>query len=573
MDDLLSKKPEEFLDWSWDDIKPYFEELSTQPLRAENLNRWLGGYSDLARLFQEIYWRLYVARTIDTTDEAAKERYDRFLDEVRPKTQAAEQALKEKLLASGLQPHGFELPLKKMQAEVELYREENLPLLSEELKLSSEYDERIGDQTVLWEGEERTLAQLQPLYQSTDRERRERAWRLAAARQLADREAIDELWGKLLAVRSRLAANAGLPDYRSYRWKQLLRFDYSPEDCRQFHRAIEAVAVPAARRIYERRRERLGVERLRPWDLEVDPSGKPPLKPFDSIQELEGKTSGIFRQVDPPLGEYFETMRREGLLDLENRKGKAPGGYCTEFEMARRPFIFMNSVGVHDDVQTLLHEGGHAFHVFETEDLPYHHQLQVPLEFAEVASMSMELLASPYLDGEEGFYSHADATRARIAHLEQSILFWPYMAVVDAFQHWVYENREAALNPGNCDAQWSRLWERFMPVVDWSGLEEEKATGWQRKLHIFTEPFYYVEYGLAQSGAFQVWRNAIQDQASAVNRYRKALSLGGTLSIPELYAAAGARFAFDEATLREVVRLAEERIDTLRSKDDWNDIR
>jgi oligoendopeptidase F len=259
-------------------------------------------------------------------------------------------------------------------------------------------------------------------------------------------------------------------------------------------------------------------------------------------------------------------MRREGLLDLDNRKGKAPGGYCTQFYAAKRPFIFANSVGLHEDVQTLLHEGGHAFHVFETRHIPYYQQLEIPYEFLEVASMGMEFLSGPYLGAEQGgFYSARDAARARSEHLEQTVLFWPYMAVVDAFQHWVYENHEAASEPANCDARWVELWERFMPGVDWDGLHEVMCTGWQRKLHIYQEPFYYIEYGLAQLGAGQVWRNSLRDPAGAVAAYRRALSLGGTVTLPELYAAAGARFAFDAATLKEVVTLIEKTLADLKA--------
>jgi oligoendopeptidase F len=272
--------------------------------------------------------------------------------------------------------------------------------------------------------------------------------------------------------------------------------------------------------------------------------------------ELEAKTSAIFHAVDPQLGEYFEIMRREGLLDLDNRKSKAPGAYCTDFPIAGRPIIFANSIGVHDDVQTLLHEGGHAFHVFESADLPYCWHTQIPWEFMEVASMSMEFLGGPYLTVDHGgFYTPSQAARARIEHLERSLLFWPYMVVVDAFQHWVYENAVAASQPTSCDLAWAELWQRFVPGVDWSGLEQEMRTGWQRKAHIHTDPFYYVEYGLAQLGATQVWRNAMRDQAGAVAAYRRALALGDTVTLPDLFSAAGARFAFDAEVLSEAVTL------------------
>jgi oligoendopeptidase F len=319
--------------------------------------------------------------------------------------------------------------------------------------------------------------------------------------------------------------------------------------------------------VYEKRRQRLGLKTLCPWDLDVDLLGRLPLRPFASVAELEGTTATIFQRVDPRLSAYYETMRREGRLDLDNRKGKAPGGYCIAFEVEKRPFIFMNAVGLHADVETLLHEAGHAFHVFESRVLPYYQQLRVGEEFGEVASMSMELLAAPYLANRAGgFYSDADTIRARTEHLEGLILFWPYMAVVDGFQHWAYENADAARDPQNCDAAWATLWRRFMPGVDWSGLEEEMMTGWHRKLHIYEEPFYYVEYGLAQLGAIQVWRNALNDQAEAVARYRHALALGGTAPIPELYRAAGARFAWDAGTLRAAVELVEGTIQELNGE-------
>ena len=282
------------------------------------------------------------------------------------------------------------------------------------------------------------------------------------------------------------------------------------------------------------------------------------------IEELNERTQAVFDQVDQTLGGYFKIMRGEDLLDLDNRKGKAPGGYCTYYPVIKRPFIFMNSVGLHDDVQTMLHEGGHAFHAFEASNLPYFHQEDVPIEFCEVASMGMELLAAPYLTKDKGgFYDPKDAARARIEHLEGIIAFWPYMAVVDAFQHWVYENVDDAHDAAKCDAKWAALWDRFMKGIDYTDLEEIKATGWHRKLHIYQVPFYYIEYGLAQLGAVQIFGNAREDQAKAVEAYRKALALGGTVTLPELFEAAGVRFAFDAETLGKAVALVEQTIDEL----------
>ena len=567
MFDSLPPQIASLLDWDWAQLEPYYTDLEQRPLTAENIDRWLKDWSLVYACADELFNRLYVRQTANTADVEAERRYNAFLDGIYPRMMEAEQNLKQKLLDSGLEPSGFEIVLRNMRADTDLFRAENVALMAEENKLRTEYDKIISAQSVEWEGEERTLSQLQPVLQDTDRDRRERAWRITTSRQLADRDAINQVWAKLLALRLKIASNASRPDYRAYRWQELHRFDYSPEDARSFQDAIEEVVVPAARRVLERRRQRLGLDVLRPWDLEVDPLGLPPLRPFKDMSVFKTHVSKIFHQVHPELGEYFDIMVREDLLDLENRKNKAPGGFCTDFKVARRPFIFMNAVGTHDNVQTLLHEGGHAFHVFKSARLPYVQQLNVPMEFAEVASMGMELLASPYLTLDQGgFYSPAEAARARIEHMEGNILFWPYMAVVDAFQHWVYEHPTAAADPAQCDAAWADLWRRFMPVVDWSGLEDVMATGWHRKLHIHTYPFYYIEYGLAQAGAVQVWRNALKDQRGAVDNYRRALALGGTATLPELFRAAGARFAFDASTLREGVTLLEEVIESLEQE-------
>lgn len=547
---------------SWATYETQFDELLAESVTAANADSWLRRWSDLSYEVDEIGQRVYVASTCDTTDERVEQLYKQYLDEIYPPFQAAQQKLKEKFLAANIEVPGFEVPLRNIRTEAEIFREENLPLELEEQKLGMEFDKVIGAQTVSWDGKEVTPQRMGLEQLGVDRDRRERAWRATIDRTLEDREALNELWTKMLENRLRQSENAGFGrDYRAYRWKQTQRFDYSPDDCRRFAEAIEKEVVPAMVRIREARRQKLGLDSLRPWDLEVDPDQRPALRPFEKVEELDSKCSAMFHAVSPELGSYYETMRREGLLDLDNRKGKAPGGYCTAFMKAKRPFIFMNAVGTHRDVQTLLHEGGHAFHVFESASLPYAHQLNVPTEFAEVASMGMELLAGDFLGQDSGgFYSPEDAQRARTDHYRKNILFWPYMAVVDQFQHWVYENPDDALDSANCDREWSNLWDRFMKGEDWSGLEDAKATGWHRKLHIFQVPLYYVEYGLAQLGAVQVWRNALQDRQAALAKYRRALSLGGSVTLPQLFETAGAKFAFDADTVRSAVELLESKM-------------
>lgn len=564
MFNTLPENTQTFMDWNWAQIEPYFLDLEARKLTAANVDAWLADWSRLTDLIAESYSRLFIATTLDTTDKTAEKRFIDYMEQIIEPHEPHEQKLREQLLASGLEPKGFEIPLRAIRTDAALFREANIPLFTQERKLSNEFEAVIGAQSVIWEGEERTLPRMRPLYQNTDRAVREKAMRSVLERQLADREQINNYWKQLFEIRAQQAANAGFSDYRTFRWQVMGRFDYTPEDCQQFRDAIEQTVVPAAVRIYERRRAHLGYATLRPWDLAVDPLGRNPLLPFTAVADLESKTEAIFRQVDPQLGEYFSIMRRENLLDLENRKGKAAGGYQEDLAAVKRPFIFMNAVGLQDDVQTLLHEGGHAFHCFESAGLPYNAQRHFGAEIAEVASMAMELLAAPYLaESHGGFYNEADAARARIEKLEEMILFWPYMAVVDGFQHWAYTHANEAADPARCDAAWAELWGRFMKGVDWSGLEESMMTGWQRKMHIFSDPFYYVDYGLAQMGAVQIWKRALGDQAAAVKQYRAGLALGGTRTLPELYAAIGARFAFDAGTLGELVALIEGTIEQL----------
>ncbi|PZR97967.1 MAG: M3 family oligoendopeptidase, partial [Chloroflexi bacterium] len=367
-----------------------------------------------------------------------------------------------------------------------------------------------------------------------------------------------------------LARNAGLPDYRAYRWQQLNRFDYTPDDCKGFHRAVEEVVVPARTRLLEKRRRQMGVDALRPWDLRVDPSGKPPLRPFANIEELTRKTSAIFHHVDPDFGAYFDIMVAEDLLDLETRKNKATSGYSLPFNATHLPFIFLSMAGTHGDVVGLLHEGGHAFHTFEASRLPYFQQRDteaIAIEFAEVASTAMELLASPYLEESKGgFYTRDDAARALEHHLAGLIEGWCAIATIDAFQHWIYENPEQAKDGDALDAQYVALTQRFLPGVDYTGLVAERSNEWRRIPHPFEVPFYFVEYALAEMGAVQIWAGARRDQREAVRRYREALKLGHTVPVPQLFETAGARLAFDAGTLRELVDLLEEALDDLEAR-------
>lgn len=543
----------------WSIAEPYYRELAERALESVSaLEQWLLDWSELDSVFDEENTRRYTAMTCQTDDPVRQERFLQFCEHVKPHREPWAHKLQQKFVEAAsrfdLPPKRYDVLTRNLRNAMEIFREENIPLDVEDEKLSTEYQQIVGAITVDFLGEERTLPQLGKFQEEPDRATREAAWRAGSEAFLARAPALDTLYEKMVALRHRIARNADCEDYRAYRFRKLERFDYTPQDCLRFHEAIERVVLPAARELNERRRQRLGVPSLRPWDLAVDPDNRPPLRPFEQVSELIEGCGAIFSKVHPELGQIFGALATNDMLDLASRKGKAPGGYQSTFHERRMPFIFMNAVGTDDDVRTLLHEGGHAFHTWACRNDPWLPYRNYPTEFAEVASMGMECLSLPHT---RIFYGDQDP-RARRAYFEGVVLFFPYMACVDAFQHYVYTHADAGL--GNWADQWQSLMRRFDTGVDWSGLENFARRSWQRKLHIYEVPFYYVEYGIAQLGALQVWLNARSDYMRAVAFYRQGLSLGGSRPLPELFAAADCRFDFTEETLRPLIAAAMEEI-------------
>jgi len=545
---------------TWNDIAPYFKWLADRPLDSSNVEAWLADWSRLEELVWDAASRAGVAYTTDTSDPDKEAAYLRFTSDIVPKAEEQSVALSKRLLDLGYSRDDLETTLRRFQNQLDLFREENVPLETELAMLNAQYQKITGAMTVEWEGEEKAVPQIQPYLLDTDREVRERAARLIASPYIEAHDQLAELFNRQYDLRQQVARNAGFANFRDYIFREKNRFDYTPEDCETFHKAVEEAFVPAVKRIMERRRARMGLDAIRPWDIYVDTEGRPALHPFDDVNDFAERAVTIFGNVDPVLGGYFDQMVEQQLLDLDSRKNKAPGGYCTSFPASGLPFIFMNSVGIGDDVTTLLHEAGHAFHVFEAQKQPLIWQRHPGSEMAEVASMAMELLTAPYLGRENGGYYTADeARRARIAHLEHIMSGLPHIAAVDAFQHWIYTSGEGAHAEAR-DAKWLEIRNRFNFGVDWSGLDQENIARWYIQLHIFLYPFYYIEYGIAQLGALQVWRNALSDPASALAAYRDALSLGATRSLPELFEAAGARLVFDRDSMGELVALVEHQL-------------
>jgi oligoendopeptidase F len=559
----LPDSPEAFAEATWNDVAPYYDALAAAPLDPTTAPDWLARWSRLEELIGEAGTLAMIAYTGDTADAAKEAAHLRFSTQIFPLVDEQQVRLARRLLDVGYAPEPLATTVRRFRTDAEIFREANVPLFAEIEEHSAGYQKITGGLSVEWEGTRKTIPQLQPYLKSPDRVVREKAFLLGAGAYVEKRDELAELFDRMFALRVRVGENAGFANYEDYCFAAKHRFDYTPADCRRFHDAVERTVVPAVERLAAYRRAKLGVDVLRPWDMQVDVERAVPLKPFDTVEEFVSGARRVFRRVDPELGAQFDVMADERLLDLESRPGKAPGGYCTNLHVRGRPFIFMNAVGVPDDVSTLVHEAGHSFHDFAMTRLPLVWQRSTGHEAAELASMSMELLAAPALARPVGFYDDEDARAARIEHLVDVLESLAHIASVDAFQSWVYTSGRGG-DAAARDAAWLEIRARFDRSADWTGLERERVARWYRQLHIFELPFYYIEYGIAQLGALQVWRQSLTDHARAVRRYREALALGGTRPLPEIYAAAGARLVFDADGMAELVALVEEEIERLR---------
>lgn len=542
---------------NWDAIAVLFDLLEIRAAAlttVDALEKWLLDWGELRAALDEEGSRRYIAMTCHTDSPEAERGYLEFVEKIEPELKPRQFKLEQILLAhpllSALPKERYLVFARNTRQHVELYRPENVALETEESRLSQQYQKLCGTLTVEFQGEEKTLVQMGRYQEEPERALRQTAWETVVKRRLQEADKFEEQFEGLMALRQRIAGNAGFANYMEYAFRARGRFDYKPEDCIEFHTAIEREVVPLLKKLQADRKRRMGLSGLRPWDLAVDPQNRAALRPFTSGEQLAAGTQTIFDRLDPKLGGEFAALRNLHLLDLENRKGKAPGGYQCSLAEARMPFIFMNAVGMQRDVETLLHEGGHAFHAMAAQREDFYPYREAPIEFCEVASMSMELLGNDYL---EVFYAPAECERARRKHLESIVDVLPWIATVDAFQHWLYTH------PGQSRAErgaaWLGLMDRFGGDVDWSGFEEARKNLWHRQLHIFIHPFYYVEYGIAQLGALQIWAHSRENRATALADYHRGLRLGGSRPLPELFAAAGCRFDFTAPTIRPLMQL------------------
>jgi oligoendopeptidase F len=553
------------------EVRPLYMQLIERPVEsAEDFERWLLDRSELDAAVSEAGANLYIAMTCDTASEGKRTAYTNFLENVAPKLKPAgfklDQRQVEMAERFGLGGARYEVLARDVKADVELFRDENVPIQTEIDKVEQTYTETVGAMTVEFDGEEKTLPQMAVYLQETDRDVREKAWRGIAQRRLQDATKINGIYDRLIELRHQMAQNAGHKDFVGYAFAAMHRFDYTPADCTDFHDAVAKVVVPFKRRLDAERREKMGIDPLRPWDLAVDPLGREPLKPFQGGVDMVAKTKAAFEAIDPRLAKMFATLgdgsnsngpADGALMDLDSRKGKGPGGYQYMRDRVRQPFIFMNAAGMHRDVETMVHEAGHAFHSMMCNDEPLLHYRHSPIEFAEVASMSMELLSMPHWGGPKGFYSDkANHARAMREQLEGSVSMLAWIATIDAFQHFIYGNPEHTHEQRT--ATWLELDERFGSAVSWDGLERERETQWQRQLHLFSHPFYYIEYGIAQLGALQLWMRSLDEgEAVAIDAYLHALSLGGSRPLPELFEAAGIKLDFTVGTIARLTERVE----------------
>ena len=558
--------PADFAVTTWEAVKPYFDDLLMREVEAaKELRRWFQDRSELeAVLSENMAWR-YIKMTCDTTDEQLREDYNEFITQIEPQIAPVSNQLNRKALDSPYleelkQTEGYPIIIRELNKDAQLFREENISLKTEEQQEAQKFGAISGAMTVEINGQEVTLQQAANRLRSTDRTEREEAYRKITQRRLQDKEPLNDLFTRLVHIRDQMGQNAGFPNYRDYKFAAMGRFDYTPQDCFNFHEAVAQEVVPMLTELAQRRKEALSVDLLRPWDSSVDPYGNPPLKPFGTGQELTEKTIRTFGKLDSYLGERIAIMREMGHLDLESRKGKAPGGYNYPLSETGVPFIFMNATSNLRDMVTMMHEGGHAVHSFLTRELELTNFQHTPSEVAELASMSMELISMDHWD--LFFEDEEDLKRAKREHLEQIIQTLPWVATIDKFQHWVYEHPNHSIEERL--AQWNQVYDMFSDsVTDWSGLEEEKRYLWQKQLHLYEVPFYYIEYGFAQLGAIAVWKNYKDDPAQGLAGYKNALQLGYTKTIPEVYQAADIQFDFSTDYIQSLMQFVKEELDIL----------
>ncbi len=559
----LPNTPADLADANWPDIASYYDALAEHAPTRASARSWLRQWSQLEELVNEAASVALIAYTANTADVEAESRYLRFVSEIQPNVEARQTRLAELLIATGIDDADITTLLREFRTTVSIFRDANVARFSEIEELSAAYQKLAGGLSVDIDGRTLTIPQLRPLLESDDRAARERAFRAGAEAYLARRDDMAELFDRMFALRHAVAHEAGFPDFQAFSFAAKHRYDYTADDVTGFHGAVAQVVTPAAARVFAYRRERLGVDVLRPWDLAVDPDGLAPLRPFRDVADFVATSGRVFNALDTDLGARFAEMARNGLLDLESRPNKAPGGYCTTLHHRKQPFVFMNAVGISDDVTTLVHEAGHCFHASLASGQELIWQRGTGSEAAELASMAMELLAAPHFALPVGYYTSDQARRAEASHLEDILLALPHIASVDAFQRWIYTSGKGHDRDAR-DAAWLDLRARFERGIDWSGLEPERTARWYRQLHVFEFPFYYIEYGIAQLGALQVWMRSLSDPEGALAGYKAALQLGGTRGLPELFATAGARLIFDAEGMRELIEVVEDRLETLR---------
>ena len=525
------------------------------PVNVDKLRQWIMDWSELESVLGEVSSRRYVAMTCDTRDELAAKAYADFVEKIQPLMIEYDDKLNRKLMAHPSKDalkSEFGEWLKGVQVSLDLFSPDNIPLETEENKEIQAYQKITGGMSVEFDGEVKTMQQLSAYMEKTDRALRERAWRAMWERRLKDKEALDNSYDKLFSIRKQIAKNAHCRDFIDYIFLAKHRFDYTPTDCENFHESIEKLVLPLQKEMYKRRAQKMGLDKLRPWDLDVDPLSRPPLKPYQSGEELIEKVDCIFESIHPQAGKWAREMQAKKLIDPDSRLGKAPGGYQIGFDESRLPFIFMNSANTDRDIYTLLHESGHSFHQFALANQPIFAYRDVPAEFAEVASMSMELIGMSNL---KPFYENDCEAIVRSTEGELADVIWlfPWVASIDSFQHRLYNFPEHTAEDRS--DIWTEIMDRYDAGIDYSGLEAVRRNLWQKQLHLFECPFYYIEYGIAQIGALQVWANFKKDPQKAIDDLFKAESLGSSRPIPELFATANIKFDFTPKTLEPLMQV------------------
>lgn len=553
---------------TWNDLKPYADILSGyEPSSVEDYGRWIENWFEFGLVVAEEYHWRYIRQSQNTADPDAKKRYNEYFSGIENQVTLLNNQLEKKALSSPylyqFEAKGFDIIKRAWQSNNDLFVESNVELQSQSDIKANEYNAIRGPMVVILDNEALTLQQAATRLEWPQREKREEAWLATRNKMYESKDAFDAVMDSLIKIRHQIALNAGFENYRDYMFKKLQRFDYGTKEAFDYHEAVEKKVVPLLTKIYTKQKETLGLDKLRPWDTDCDPYNRQEIKAFDNTDEFIEKMEQSAHAIDPDFGRTISDMKKNNMFDVDSRPNKTSGAYNASMPISRTSFMSGNFTGVVHDLVTGVHEGGHAWHAYLMMDLSLTGNEGVPMEMAELASMSMELISHDqwhrFMPDEE------ECNRAKLKHYQDILYVMVLVAKMDSFQHALYEN--PAMTPAQRHEAFKKVEERYdTGCIDYSGLEHLRNAYWHNQRHLFGMPFYMLEYGFAQTGALGINKNYDENPDLALQQYKKALSSGYQIILPELYKTAGVEFDFGVNKLDELMAYLEPKIEGLSLK-------